>query len=215
VDDPGDIDPVQLTRDEIGKAFLVDEDGLLSEISVGDDAHGIRKKNSIGIINKTRLTLFFWILPKDSEQPDLDVPHQTIEWLPGSGRIQLPPTAGKGLKVKVWLEASSNDLEALGGITFQDQTQKTLVLYEDNATDADVVLSDLGLWLGLGEEEEEEGEEEQAVRKTPSRRAVSKPTSKPTAKTAAKPAWKGPPTLSSKASTKKRLTSNGTAVGRA
>lgn len=208
-DDTGDIDPdldpVQLTQDEFGKAFRVDEDGVLSKISVGEDDHGIRKKNSIGIITETRLTLIFWILPKDSKQPDLDVEHQTFDWLPGSGRIQLPPTAGKKLKVKVWLEAFSNDTAAYGGITFQEQTQKRMVVYEENATDAEVTIDELGLWE----------EEAHPVQKTLSRRVISKTTSKPAAKTAAKPAWKGAPTLSSKASAKKRLTSNGTAAARA
>jgi hypothetical protein len=193
--------------------FLVDEAGEVSLIGVGDD-HGVRNGDSIGIINNTRLSLFFWILSKDSTEPDLDVPYQTFEWLPGSGRIQLPPTAGKGLNVKVWLEAFYDGAEAPEGIKFQEQTQKTTVRYEDDVTDAEVMMSNLGLWFE---------EEEQPVQTTLSRRAISKTTSKPTAKTAvktaakpaAKPAWKGPPTLSSKASAKKRLTSNGTAVGRA
>lgn len=129
--------------------------------------------------------------------------YQQFKWLPGSGRIQLPHTSGKGLKVKVWLEALSNDLEALGGITFQDQTQKIMVRYKGDATDAEVMMNNLGVWLG----EEEEEEEERPVQKTLSKQTISKTTSNP--------AWKGPQTLSSKASAKKRLTTNGTAVGRA
>jgi len=186
----------KMTQDKLGKAWLVNDDGVLSPIDDKAEHHGILDENSICIINDVRIGLRFWILPKGTEKSDLDFgkPSSTFEWLPGSGRIQLPPTTGKGLQVRVWLQASSSSSQA--GITFQQQTQKTLVPFVGDATVAEATINSMGLWADEGKGELS------SRRKTRSKLAISD---------SAEPASPGPQTLPTRSFTNKRPMSNGTA----
>ncbi|KAK5188952.1 hypothetical protein LTR92_011044 [Exophiala xenobiotica] len=140
--------PVKITSEDFGTAYWFYENGTYGHLLGDLEDYSIRDKDSIGIINDTKLRLFFWIRPKDAKlPPTFEDDCQAFEWLPGSGRIRLPATAGKDLKVKVWLEAVLRS-ESLTAVTFQNQTQKKMVIYKDQPTATVVMCTSATVEMG-------------------------------------------------------------------